>query len=155
MHSVIKPASVSKKVLWTGRILSGLTAAFLLLDAATHIARIAPVIRAFDELELPVRFALTLGLLEFICVAVYLYPRTSVLGAILLTGYLGGAVAVQLRVGNPLFGETLSPVYVGVLVWGGFFLREPRSRELVPLLTTNTVEKKASDLNLRDQVSVA
>jgi hypothetical protein len=77
--------------------------------------------------------AVVLGTILLICTAIYAIPRTSVLGAILLTGYLGGAVATHLRVGDPLFSHALFPVYVGVLIWGGLFLREDRLRALIPL----------------------
>jgi len=106
--------------------------AFLLMDAVMHIAQPAAVVEAFARLGFPLRFAVALGLVELACVLVYVYPRTSVLGGILLTGYLGGAVATHLRVGSPLFGEMLFPVYVGVLLWAGIYLREPRLTALLP-----------------------
>ena len=115
-----------KKMLWAGRILSGVSAAFLLFDSIIHMTNIAPVVQAFTELGFPMRLALVLGITELVCLVVHLNPRTSVLGAILLTGYLGGAVAVQLRVGNPLFAQALFPVYMGILVWAGLYLRDPR-----------------------------
>jgi hypothetical protein len=80
-----------------------------------------------------VSLASGLGLLELVCLVLYVVPRTAVLGAILLTGYLGGATAAQVRIGAPLFTRVLFPVYVGVLVWGGLFLREDRLRTLIPL----------------------
>src|SRR5579871_2646233 len=122
----------SKGLLWTGRILSGLMTAFLLMDAVMHIAQPAAVVEAFARLGFPLRFAAGLGLIELACVLVYVYPRTAVLGAILLAGYLGGAVAMHLRVGSALFAEMLFPVYVGVLLWAGLYLREPRLSALLP-----------------------
>ena len=77
--------------------------------------------------------ALGIGILELVCLVVYVNPRTAILGAILLTGYLGGAVATNVRIGSPLFSHVLFPVYVGVLLWGGLFLREERLRALIPL----------------------
>lgn len=123
----------SAEALWTGRICSGLMIAFLTFDAATHLAKIQPVTQAFTRLGLPLNLAVPLGIIELACVAVYAYPRTSVLGAILLTGYLAGAVAMQLRAGSSLFGETLFPVCVGILVWGGLYVRRPRLRRLLPI----------------------
>jgi hypothetical protein len=117
---------VSSKTLWAGRIISGLMIAFLVMDAVTHILKIAPVVEAFERLGFPIGLAIGLGILELMCTVIYLYPRSSVLGAILLTGYLGGAVAMHLRVGSPLFGEMLFPVYVGVLLWLGLYWRGVR-----------------------------
>jgi len=124
---------VSTKRLWTGRVLSALAAIFLLFDGVIHILRIAPVVEAFAQLGYPLGTALPLGVIEVICVVLYLVPRTSVLGALLLTGYLGGAIATQLRVGAPLFSTTLFPVYVALLIWGGLYLRDERVRSVLPL----------------------
>jgi len=133
MSSVIETSPASSKLVWAGRILSGVTIAFLLFDGVIHLTKVAPVVQAFAQLGFPIGLAVALGLLEIVCVALYGYPRTAILGGICLTGYLGGAVAMQLRVGNPLFGETLFPVYVGLLVWGGLYPREPRLHALLPL----------------------
>ena len=124
---------VSTKRLWTGRVLSALAAIFLLFDGVIHILRIAPVVEAFAQLGYPLGTAVTLGVIEVICVVLYLVPRTSVLGALLLTGYLGGAIATQLRVGAPLFSTTLFPVYVALFIWGGLYLRDERVRSVLPL----------------------
>ena len=124
---------MSSKMIWSGRILSGLMVAFLLSDAIMHLTKIAPVVEAFARLGFPIDLAVTLGILELACLALHVYPRTSVLGAILLTGYLGGAVAIHLRAGSPLFSEALFPVYVGILLWGGLYLREPRLHALIPI----------------------
>jgi len=131
MHTATQMAAASHKMLWAGRILSGVTIAFLLMDSGMHMTTMAPVVQAFAQLGFPMRLALGLAIVELACTVAYLYPRTSVLGAILLTGYLGGAVAMHLRVGNPLFSETLFPVYVGFLVWGGLYLRGPELRALI------------------------
>jgi hypothetical protein len=122
----------SSKSLWTGRIVSGLVAAFLLFDAIIHLLKPAPVVEAFAKLGFPMRLAVPLGIVELVCVLLYLIPRTSILGAMLLTGYLGGAVAIQLPTGNPFFGEVLFPVYVGIFLWGGIYLRDERLRTLIP-----------------------
>jgi hypothetical protein len=116
----------SSKQLWAGRIISGLMVAFLVMDGVTHLTKIAPVLQAFDRLGFPISLAVLLGVLELVCTAIYIYPATSVLGAILLTGYLGGAVAMHLRVGSSLFGEMLFPVYIGILLWLGLYLRGVR-----------------------------
>jgi len=128
-------AATSSKALWTGRILSGLVAFFLLVDAGFKLIRPlpAPAVEAFGKLGYPVEFAGGIGVLLLACVAVYLIPRTSILGAILLTGYLGGAVASHVRVGDPWLSHSLFPVYVGLLVWGGLYFREPRLRAVIPL----------------------
>ena len=80
----------------------------------------------------PADTVLWIGMIELVCLALYLVPRTAVLGAILLTGHLGGAIATHVRVGSPLLSHTLFPIYVALLLWGGLYLREPRLRELVP-----------------------
>lgn len=125
-------ATVSNKSIWSGRILSALVVLFMLFDAVLHLLKPAPVVQAFAELGYPLRLSLALGIIELLCVALYMFPHTSVLGAILLTGYLGGAVATQLRVGNPLFSQALFPIYVGILCWAGLYLREDRLRALMP-----------------------
>ena len=131
-HEATGTGQLSKKALWTGRVLSGLVVAFLLLDAAMHMLKPAPVVEAFARLHLSLSLAVDLGIVELLCVALYVVPRTSILGAVLLTGYLGGAVATQLPTSTSLFGEILFPVYVGVIVWGGIYLRDERLRALVP-----------------------
>src|ERR1700720_4399416 len=98
-----EPASVSKGQLWAGRILSGLGVLFMLFDAIIHTMRPAPVVQAFTQLGFPLSSALPLGIIELLCVGLYVIPRTSAFGAILLTGYLGGAIATQVRIGAPLF----------------------------------------------------
>jgi DoxX-like family len=128
-------APASRKTLWTGRILSGLVVLFLLVDAGFKLIKPlpAPAVQAFAQLGYPIGLAGGIGILLLGCVALYLIPRTSVLGAILLTGYLGGAVASHVRVGDPWFSHALFPVYIGLLVWGGLYLRDPRLRALIPV----------------------
>jgi hypothetical protein len=125
----------SNKTLWTGRILSGLVVLFLLVDAGFKLIKPlpAPAVQAFGQLGYPIGLAAGIGILLLGCVALYLIPRTSVLGAILLTGYLGGAVASHVRVGDPWFSHALFPVYIGLLIWGGLYLRDQRLRALIPL----------------------
>ena len=122
------------KALWAGSIASTLVVLMLLADSVSKIMKAAPVLKAQAELGFPDSLTVSIGVVLFICTLVYVIPRTSILGAILLTGYLGGAVAVKLRIGDSLFGQVLFPVYVGVILWGGLLLREDRLRALIPLL---------------------
>jgi DoxX-like family len=122
----------STKSLWAGRIVSGLVTAFLLFDAIIHLMKPAPVVEAFAKLGFPIRLAVPLGIVELVCVLLYVIPGASILGAILLTGYLGGAIAIQLPTGNPFFGEVLFPAYIGIFLWGGIYLRDERLRTLIP-----------------------
>jgi hypothetical protein len=121
---------VSKKRLWTSRILSGLVVLFLIFDGVTKLITIKPVVEGMQKLGYPVPLAPVIGAILLVCVVLYVIPRTAPLGAILLTGYLGGAVASQLRVGMPLLGYTLFPIYVAALAWGGLYLRDSRVRAL-------------------------
>ncbi len=125
-------AGPSKTIPWAGRIVTTLAVVFLLFDAVIHLLKPAPVAVAFAQLGYPLDLAVGIGVLELVCVAIYVIPRTSLLGAILLTGYLGGAVASQLRVGHPFF-ETVFPIILGVLVWGGLFFRDDQLRAIFPL----------------------
>jgi hypothetical protein len=125
--------AVSKRTIWAGRILSGLVIAFLLMDAIMKFVIPPAVVKGMADAGWPLHFSVPLGIILLSCVILYTIPRTSVLGAILLTGYLGGAVASNMRLELPLFSHVLFPVYVGVLAWGGLFFREPRVRDLIPL----------------------
>lgn len=136
MSNSINPTDTnetSRGRLWTGRILSGLAVLFLLFDAIGKLARPAAVVQGTVELGWPESTILTLGILQVICLAFYLIPRTAVLGAILWTGYLGGAIATHYRIGNPLFTHILFPTYIAALLWGGLWLRDARLRALIPL----------------------
>ncbi|MBX3288508.1 MAG: DoxX family protein [Acidobacteria bacterium] len=117
---------------WAGYIVTGLVAAFLLMDSVVKFIQPAGI----EENVLPLGYTMEqmipVGIILLVGLAIYLIPQTSVLGAILLTGYLGGAVATHFRVGSPLFTHMLFPVYIGILVWLGLFLREPRLRSIVP-----------------------
>jgi hypothetical protein len=123
-------ASVAKKQLWAGRIMSALPALFLLVDGGMKLVKPAPVVEATVRLGYPESVIFSLGMVLLACTVVYLIPRTSILGAILLTGYLGGAVATQVRVGEGWF-PIFFPVILGVLVWGGLFLRDEQLRILL------------------------
>ena len=126
---------ISRGALWTGRIMSGLVILFLLVDGAIKLVPLDIVTETSAQLGLPATAAMarTLGILTIVSTLLYAIPRTSVLGAILLTGYLGGAIATHLRVDSPLFSHTLFGFYLGLLVWGGLFLRDVRLRALIPL----------------------
>ncbi len=135
MPSDTLTASVSKKGVWAGRIMSALVILFLAFDVAFKFVKPAPppVVEAMAHLGWSPSLTPVLGILLLVSTALYVIPITSVLGAILLTGYLGGAVATHLRVGDPLFSHVLFPTYLGVLLWGGLYLREPCLRALLPL----------------------
>lgn len=122
----------SSKALWAGRILSGLVVAFLLLDGAIKLIPLDVVVQTSQELGIPVHLARTLGVLTLAGTILYAIPRTSVLGAFLLTGYLGGAIYTYVRAGSPLFTHTFFGVYLGLLIWGGLWLRDDRVRALIP-----------------------
>jgi hypothetical protein len=126
-------APISKTAIWSGRAMSGLVILFLLLDGAMKLIPLDVVLKASEPLGIPDGLARTLGVLTLGCTLLYAFPRTAVLGAILLTGYLGGAVATHLRVGDPLFTHVLFGVYLGLLAWGGLYLRDGRLRALIPL----------------------
>ena len=117
---------------WSGGALSGLAVAFLIFDSIGKLRQVQPVIDGTISLGYPRDVVFGLGVTLAICVLVYLIPRTSLLGAVLLTGYLGGAVATHVRVGNPLFTHVLFPTYIAALLWGGLMLRDPRLRVFIP-----------------------
>jgi hypothetical protein len=134
-------APVSKGRLWAGRVISALPALFLLMDGVMKLIKPDFVVQATVQLGYPESVILGLGVVLLVCTVLYLIPGTSVLGAILLTGYLGGAVATQVRIGNPLFSHTLFPVYIAVLVWGGLFLRDARLGALIPLRKKDAISE--------------
>jgi hypothetical protein len=114
-----------------GRVVTVLVAAFLTFDAVIHILNIAPVVEGARTLGFDPDVMPLIGVLELVCLALYVLPRTSAVGAVLLTGYLGGAFCAQLRIEAPLFSTLLFPIYTGVLVWLGLYLRDQRVRDLV------------------------
>ena len=128
-----RSAAASGKRLWAGRIMSGLAILFLAFDAVAKLLRLPPVLEGTAKLGYPVSVVFGLGTVLLVCVILYAIPRTSILGAILLTGYLGGAIATHVRVSDPLFSHTLFPIYVAILTWGGLYLRDDRLRALIPL----------------------
>jgi len=122
---------ISKKRIWAGRTLSAVAVLFLLFDSVIKLMVIGPVVDAFAQLGIPLALARGIGILELGCVVVYLIPRLAIPGAILLTGFLGGAIVTHLRVGDPLFSHVLFPIYVGALIWGGLYLRDERLKSLL------------------------
>jgi len=129
MQSDTHTAPVSKKMIWAGRIMSALPVLMLLLSGVMKLVKPVAVVEGFVRLGYPESLTVGIGIVELACAALYVVPRTSVLGAILLTAYLGGATATHVRIGEPFF----MPILLGVLVWGGLFLRDERLRALLPL----------------------
>jgi hypothetical protein len=122
----------SRPALWIGRVISGLAVAFLIADSVGKLLQVQPVIDGTKQLGYPPDIVFSLGVILLSCALAYLAPRTSVLGAVLLTGYLGGAVATHVRVGSPLFTHVLFPIYLAALLWGGLALRDARLRAFLP-----------------------
>ena len=131
MQTGSRAAPVARKGLWAGRIVSGLALLFLLFDTLIKVLKLAPAVEGTTALGYPATVVRGIGIVELICLVFYVIPRTSVLGAILLTGYLGGAIATHVRVGSPLLTHTLFPIYVAALIWGGLYLRDARVRGLL------------------------
>jgi hypothetical protein len=130
MQSATQLAPASKTSLWAGRIVSALVVLFLLFDAGMKLLNLPPAVEGTAKLGYPASVVVPLGMVLLACVLLYIVPRTSILGAILLTGYLGGATATNVRVQNPWI---LFPVGIGVLVWAGLYLRDEGLRTLIPL----------------------
>lgn len=133
MQTAVQSAPISNKARWTGYIFSGVVVLFLLFDGAMKLIPLDIVVQTSEQLGIPAGLARPLGILTLACAILYAVPGTSVLGAILLTGYLGGAIYTHLRAGSPLFTHTLFGLYLGLLIWGGLWLREERVRALIPL----------------------
>lgn len=123
-------AQLSRGVLWTSRLLSAIPVLLVLLGSVMKLMKTASVIQAFAQAGLPERLIVPVGLIELTCVIVYLVPSTSFLGAILLTGLLGGATVTTLRIGDPTYPM---PILLGMMAWGGLYLRDRRLRALIPL----------------------
>ena len=133
MTSNSDAAPPSKALLWTGRALSGLVVLFLLLDASMKLLDLPVVGESMAKLGWPTSLDRLIGLIEAACLILYAVPRTSVLGAVAMTGLLGGAIASHLRMGDPLVSHVLFGVYVGLMAWGGLYLRDDRLRAVFPL----------------------
>jgi hypothetical protein len=130
-YSTSSDAGISKRARLAGRILSGLAIAFLTFDVAIKLVPNKMALEGTTSLGYQPHHVLVIGLLGLICLVLYVIPRTAPIGAILWTGYLGGAIATHLRLDNPLFSHILFPTYVAALIWGGLYLRDPRVRALL------------------------
>jgi hypothetical protein len=135
MGAQIQAVPISRGRVRTGWVISGLVIAFCLFDAFGKFAKPKEVVDAFVRTGWPIEMSVPIGTILLVCTILYAIPRTAVFGAILLTAYLGGAVATNMRLENPLFTYTLFPVYFGVLTWAGLILREPSVSQLFPLLS--------------------
>jgi hypothetical protein len=132
MIADVNTVLASRPALWAGRLLSTLVVLFLLFDGVAKVLQVAPVLEACAQLEVPVRVIPGLGVVLVAATLLYAVPSTSLLGAIVLTGYLGGAIWTHVRVGGPAFPIVFAGL-VAALVWGGLYLREPRLRTLIPV----------------------
>ncbi|MBC8160914.1 MAG: DoxX family protein [Roseiflexaceae bacterium] len=131
MGTTVNAASGSKALVWTGNVLSGLAILFLLFDTVIKVVQAAPAVESTVQLGYPAEYVVVLGLAQLICLVLYIYPRTAVLGAILLTGWFGGAMAAHVRAGSPMF-SVIFPILIGLMVWGGLYGRDARLRALLP-----------------------
>ena len=132
MQTMTGTTQGSRGLTIAGYVLSGLVVLFLVMDAAMKLLELPVVLQTTAELGYPTADVRAIGLLLLLCTALYAFPRTAVIGAVLLTAYLGGAVATHVRVESPLFSHVLFGVYLGVLLWGGLYLCDARVRELLP-----------------------
>lgn len=130
MIATSQPAAAVKLSVWAGRALSAFAIVFLAFDTVIKVLNLPPAVEATTQLGYPAELVATIGLIQLVCLAAYTLPRTTVLGAVLLTGYLGGALATQLRVEAPLF-SLVFPLLIGALVWGGLLLRNKELRDLL------------------------
>ncbi|MFA6470231.1 MAG: DoxX family protein [Bacteroidota bacterium] len=124
---------ISATKLWIARTMSGIAVLFLIFDTVIKLIRESHAVEGTTQLGYPDSSVVILGVIEAVCLALYVIPRTAVIGAILFTGYLGGAVATHIRLENPLFSHILFPVYIAILLWGSLYLREQRLKTLIPI----------------------
>lgn len=134
MITTANAASGSKAMAWIGNVLSGLAILFLLFDTVIKVVQAAPAVESTVQLGYPAEYVVLLGLTELVCLALYAFPRSAVLGAILLTGWFGGAMATHVRAGSPMF-SVIFPILIGLMIWGGLFLRDARLRDVLPFRT--------------------
>lgn len=132
MHAVAEFVPVSKTALWTGRVFSALVILLMVFDGTSKVMKAPAMMKAAVEMKFSAAQMVGIGTLLLICTLIYLIPRTSVLGAILLTGYLGGAIVTQIHAGMPMV-MLASPITVGIFAWGGLFLRDAELRAFIPL----------------------
>jgi hypothetical protein len=130
MQSEAQAGPVSKTMLWTGRIMSALPVLIVLMASVMKLLKVPAVVEGTAHAGFSTGLIVPIGIVELVCVIVYVIPRTAVLGAILLTGLLGGATVTTLRIGDPTFPM---PVVLGMMAWGGLYLRDQRLRALIPL----------------------
>ena len=126
-----RDVAASRSALWTGRVLTGIAILFLTFDAAVKLAGAKQAVEGTVQLGWQPHHLPIIGTIALVLLVLYAIPRTAPLGAILWTGYLGGAIATQLRVDNPLFSHVLFPIYVAAIIWGGLYLRDERVRALI------------------------
>lgn len=131
--------TTSKGRLWTARIMSGIVILFMLMDSIMKFIQPPSVVEGTVSLGFAEHHILVIGILGLISILLYAYPRTSILGAVLLTGYWGGAIATHVRLDNPLFTHILFPIYLAILAWGGIWLREEKLRDLIPFKKKKTI----------------
>jgi len=124
---------ISRSSLWAGRVMSWLVILFMLMDGVIKLVKPAPVLEATTKLGFADHHIAVMGVLALICTILYAIPRTSVLGAALLMAYLGGAITSNFRLDQPLFSHVLFPVYLGILMWGGLWLRDEKLRQVFPI----------------------
>jgi hypothetical protein len=129
----VSESTTTSKMIWTGRVVSGLAVLFLLFDILMKFIQPPEAIEGTQQLGYATSAIFTLGVIQLVCLILYLIPATAFFGAILWTGYLGGAVATHFRIDNPLISHTLFPIYVALFLWGGLWLRDARLRKLLPL----------------------
>ena len=129
LNSALPASSAATR--WSGRILTGIVVLFLSFDVAIKLVGAKVAVDGTVQLGFAPHHVLTIGLIGLVCLVLYVVPRTAPLGAVLWTGYFGGAIATHLRLGNPLFTHTLFPIYVAALLWGALYLRDPRVRTLL------------------------
>jgi hypothetical protein len=132
MNSTAPTRDLPAALVWTGRVMSGLLAAFLAFSAGIKLLHRPEVGETLTGLGWPATAGVPIGLLEASCVTLYLIPRTAVLGAVLMTGLLGAAMATHIRVGSPLYSHVLFGLYMGLFAWGGLWLRDAKLRALMP-----------------------
>jgi hypothetical protein len=132
-HDAVQTPAPPKAMLWAGWALTAIVVLFLAMDSAIKLADLQAVKDAQAQIGWPLKLDRMIGMIDLACLALYAFPRTAVLGAVVTTGLLGGAVASHLRSGDPLFSHVLFGVYVGLMAWGGLWLRDPGLRALIPL----------------------
>lgn len=124
-------AGITTAARWAGRVISGIAVLFLTFDALIKLFQVSLAMEATTQLGFPAGSVAVLGAVETVCLALYLWPRTALLGAVLWVGYLGGAIATHVRSGSPLFSHTFFPIYVAILLWLGLWLRDARARRVI------------------------